>query len=322
LLLAKHGEKVFIMSIIKDPKKLKRVPIKEELVCITGDYIKAVILQQFIYWSERTKDYDQFVLEERTQAERCGYEYKSELKNGWIYKSSEQLSEETLLRLKHTAMRTHIKELVSKGFLSERTNPLDRRDRTIQYRVNILAIQLDLLEHNYVLDGYSSPINFETLMEVIHKKKQSRNVEMQTSLNGNASSKCEIAQPKNNNGIEYGAEGIIAFSENGNASPQICNATSEIVQALPETTYRDNTYLINNRVWEEVVDNLKMKLSPASMSAWILPLRPEIQETKLILNCSSEFAVDWIEVKYLSMIVDCLPENCGINEVIVRCDGS
>jgi len=310
------------MSIIRDPKKLKRVPIKEELVEITGDYIKAVILQQFIYWSERTNDYDKFILEEKSQAERYGYEYVAELKNGWIYKSSEQLSEETLLRLKHTAMRTHIKALVEKGFLSERTNPLDRRDRTIQYRVNILAIQLDLLEHNYVLDGYSSPINFETLMEVIHKKKQSRNAEMQTSLDGNASSECEIAQPENNNGIEYGVEDIIAFSENGNASPQICNATSEIVQALPETTYRD-IYLINiNRVWNGVVDNLKMKLSPASLSAWILPIRPEIQETNLILNCSSQFAVDWIEGKYLSMIIDCLPENSGISEVVVVCESS
>jgi len=308
------------MSIIKDPKKLKRVPIKEELVVITGNHIRAVILQQFIYWSERTKDYDQFVLEEKSQAERYGYDYNAELKNGWIFKSAEQLAEETMLGLKHTAMRDHIKFLVQKGFLSERTNPLDKRDRTIQYRVNILAIQLDLLEHNYVLDGYSSPINFETLMEVIHKKKQSRNAEMQTSLNGNASSECEIAQPENNNGIEYGVEDTIAFSENGNASPKICNATSEIVQALPETTYRD-IYLINiNRVWKEIVDNLRKKLSPASMSAWILPIVPEIQETKLILNCSSQFAVDWIEGKYLSMIVDCLPENSGVCEVFVICD--
>ena len=68
------------------------------------------------------------------------------------------------------------------------------------------------------------------------------------------------------------------------------------------------------------MDNLKTKLSPASLSAWILPIRPEIQETKLILSCSSQFVKDWIEVKYLSMIVSCLPENCGISDVTVVCD--
>ena len=167
--------------MIKDPRKLKRVPIKEELVAITGNHIRAVILQQFIYWSERTKDYDDFVLEERKQAEKYGGDYKAELKNGWIFKSAEELSEETMLGLKHTAMREHLKFLSKeKGFLSERTNPSDKRDRTIQYRVNILAIQLELLEHNYVLDGYSSPIDYETLMEVVKKAEQSRNTEMQS----------------------------------------------------------------------------------------------------------------------------------------------
>jgi len=306
------------LIITKDPRKLKRVPIKEELVEITGDYIKAVILQQFIYWSERTRDYDQFVLEETAQAERYDYDYKAELKNGWIYKSADQLSSETLLNLKHTAMRTHIKILVDKGFLSERSNPIDKRDRTIQYRVNILAIQLDLLEHNYVLDGYSSPIDFEILMEVIHKKKQSRKTEMQTSISGNANSESEIAQPENGNGTGSKVESVIAFSENGNASPQICNAIVEIVQALPETTSEKDTYLNINNVWDEVVDNLKKKISPVSLSAWILPLRPEIQETDLILNCSSEFAMDWINGKYIGMIMDSLPDNI-FNDVFVRC---
>ena len=308
------------MSIIKDPRKLRRVPIKEELVEITGDYIKAVILQQFIYWSERTKDYDQFVLEERLCAERCGYDYNAELKNGWIYKSAEQLSEETLLGLKHTAMRTHIKVLVEKGFLSERTNPIDRRDRTIQYRVNILAIQLDLLEHNYVLDGYSSPIDFETLMNVIHNKKHSRKTEMQIPLNENAYSECETAQPENNNGIECGVEGVIAFSENGNAIPQLCNAVSELVQALPETTTEKYTYLNIDEVWKGVVDNLKDKLSPSSLSAWILPIRAEAQGATLILCCPSQFAMDWISGKYLDIIVGSLPKNSMVNKVIVRCD--
>ena len=169
------------------------------------------------------------------------------------------------------------------------------------------------------LDGYSSPIDFETLMEVIHKKKQSRKTEMQTSISGNANSECEIAWPENGNGVECEVESGIAFSENGNAIPQICDAIVENMQALPETTSEKDTYLNINNVWEEVVYNLKKKISPASLSAWILPLKLEIQETNLILNCSSEFAMDWINSKYISMIVDSLPDNNCISDVIVKC---
>lgn len=308
------------MIVTKDPRKLKRVPIKEELVVITGDYLKAVILQQFIYWSERTRDYDEFVLEEREHAEKYGHDYEAEFKNGWIYKSAEQLSQETLLNLRHTAMRTHIKILVDKGFLSERTNPIDKRDRTIQYRVNILAIQLDLLEHGYILDGYSSPIDMNKLMEVIHKTEHSRNTEMQTSFDGNASTENETAPPKNDNGIECEAQSINAFSENGNAISDKCNAIVEIVQALPETTTEKDTSLIINPTWNIVVDNLKTKLSSKSLSTWILPIRPEIQETKLILNCQSSFAMDWVNGKYVNLIVESLPDKNMFSEIVAICD--
>jgi len=37
---------------------LKRIVIKEELVVLTGDYRKAILLNQFLYWSERVKDFD------------------------------------------------------------------------------------------------------------------------------------------------------------------------------------------------------------------------------------------------------------------------
>ena len=46
-------------------KKLKRVVIKEELVVLTGDFRCAILLNQFIYWSERTADAAKFLKEER-----------------------------------------------------------------------------------------------------------------------------------------------------------------------------------------------------------------------------------------------------------------
>jgi len=52
--------------------RLKRVVIKEELVALTGDYIKAILLNQFLYWSERVEDFDLFILEEQQRARDIG----------------------------------------------------------------------------------------------------------------------------------------------------------------------------------------------------------------------------------------------------------
>ncbi|SDZ68782.1 DnaD and phage-associated domain-containing protein [Evansella caseinilytica] len=78
--------------------------------------------------------------------------------HGWIYKKAEELSEETMINVKPKAMRDYLKQLVKAGWLEERRNPKVKMDRTLQYRVNILNIQLDLLALGYNLDGYPLPV--------------------------------------------------------------------------------------------------------------------------------------------------------------------
>ena len=136
-------------------RKLKRIVIKEELVEIAGDFVKAAILNQFIYWSERVSDFDEFILQENKRAQITG-DQQQELTHGWIYKTAEELSDETMLGLTSASIRTHIKVLIEKGFISERTNPRVKWDRTKQYRVNILEIMQALAENGCVLDGYRS----------------------------------------------------------------------------------------------------------------------------------------------------------------------
>ena len=70
-------------------RRLKRVVIKEELVELTGDFTKAVILNQFIYWSERTRDFDSFIKEEKKRLSKNKEESKIEKQHGWIYKNDE-----------------------------------------------------------------------------------------------------------------------------------------------------------------------------------------------------------------------------------------
>lgn len=145
------------------PTKLQRAVIKEELVALTGKYQLAIVLNQMIYWSEKRNDADRFIQEEverihkyaQSENELEGLK-KEELKShGWIYKKAEELSEETMIGVKPKAMREYLKELVEKGWLDQRRNPLVKMDRTLQYRVNLIKIQQDLNELGYFLEGYS-----------------------------------------------------------------------------------------------------------------------------------------------------------------------
>lgn len=136
-------------------RRLKRVVIKEELVELTGDFTKAVILNQFIYWSERVRDFDSFIKEEKKRLSKNQEEPKIEKQHGWIYKNADELSEEVMLGVTSKTMRKHIGFLVDNGWVDQRNNPKYKWDRTLQYRVNIYKIQKDLYKIGYSLEGYS-----------------------------------------------------------------------------------------------------------------------------------------------------------------------
>jgi len=157
---------------------LKRIVIKEELVALTADYRKAIILNQFLYWTERVKDFDKFIIEEKTRYEKDGGESNLILQKGWIYKTSEELSEETMLGLSKSNMRLHIKYLIENGWIDERVNPNFKWDKTMQYRVNILKLQEDLYKLGYALEGY--PLFFYEEIEYGEQQEESE-VEEQDS---------------------------------------------------------------------------------------------------------------------------------------------
>ena len=200
---------------------LKRVVIKEELVELTGDFKKAIILNQMIYWSERVRDFDLFINEERKRMKTDGQDLNLSLQNGWIYKTAEDLSEETMLGLSASNMRKHLKELIKSGWIDERTNPKHKWDRTKQYRVNIAKIQKDLQKLGYALEGY--PLYTDNK----HFSKQ----KMHDNQIENASSKIE-------NGVSV-----------------LENQTSQNEKAIPEIT-SEITNIDNNNI-EDLSDTDK-----------------------------------------------------------------
>lgn len=136
-------------------KKSKRVVIKEELVALTGDYKLAIVLNQMIYWSERVRDFDDFIKEERSRLEKESIDTSAfKYRNGWIYKTAEDLAEECMITTSKATMGRYLDKLVEKEWLLCRKNPDLKWDKTLQYRINITKIQKDLFKLGYVLDGY------------------------------------------------------------------------------------------------------------------------------------------------------------------------
>lgn len=133
-------------------EKLKRVVIKEELVELTGSYKLALVLNQFLYWTERVgiKRYKKFEKEETNRKEG----EIDNLEGGWIYKTSEELSKELMIDVTETTIRRYIKKLKDQGYIIERKNPKVKFDQTKQYRILLLELKNDLNELGYELQGY------------------------------------------------------------------------------------------------------------------------------------------------------------------------
>lgn len=136
---------------------LKRAVIKEELVKLTGNCAMAITLNQLLYWSKRVKDSDGLIAEE---LERISTNKVSDLRHGWIYKSSEELSQEIMLGSPST-VRRNLKELVNQKYVFERRNPNPRYkfDKTLQYRVNLVKIVEELNELGYRLEHFDNFYN-------------------------------------------------------------------------------------------------------------------------------------------------------------------
>ena len=158
-------------------EKLKRVVIKEELVELTGDYRPAIILNQMLYWTERMFDTDNYIREEKTRALNNDTEINIMESKGWIYKTAEDLNEELMVGMSTPTIRKYIKQLVEKGYLVQRKNPKYKWDKTMQYRVDLYKIQLDLGKLGYALEGYRLLPNIQ-IVEEVEEIEEGENIEV------------------------------------------------------------------------------------------------------------------------------------------------
>lgn len=122
--------------------------IRREFVDLTGDHFSAVILNQLLYWTLRVRDFDRLLEEERHFQPNCTVSPR----HGWIYKTAQELNEETMLGLSPPSIRKYLKLLIDEGWVDEREHPTEKWNKTTQYRVNVRRLQEDL-DHQ----GHSLP---------------------------------------------------------------------------------------------------------------------------------------------------------------------
>ena len=168
---------------------LKRVVIKEELVELTGDFRPAIILNQFIYWTERMKDTDRYIEEEIERASKEDIKIDMDKSYGWIYKTTDELNEEVMLGMSAATIRKYIKQLIDAGYLKERKNPKYKWDKTMQYRVDIYKVQLELAKLGYALEGYKLLPNIQIVQEDSKKAPTEPPVEARRTCNTDTSKK-------------------------------------------------------------------------------------------------------------------------------------
>jgi hypothetical protein len=105
---------------------------------------------------------------------------------GWFYKTSQELTEETLLCLSRYTMRNYLRFLIEEGWVSERLSPQNKWDKTTQYRVNLRQLQVSLCALGYALPNFTKD-ELTILEETISEETNAENSKFSAMLKSSPS---------------------------------------------------------------------------------------------------------------------------------------
>ena len=144
-------------------KKLTRCVLYQEYFDLLWNAKDAMVLWQMVYWQSRVYDFDLYQKEINIKNINHWLE-EVDLQKWWMYKSNSELANEVKIA-KEDAIWKSLNRLVELWFLQKRRNPKYKRDRTNQYRVNVLYLYSELNKLNYSIPNYdySIPINEDTI---------------------------------------------------------------------------------------------------------------------------------------------------------------
>ncbi|MEI4618361.1 winged helix-turn-helix domain-containing protein, partial [Bacillus cereus] len=180
---------------------------------------------------------------------------------GWIYKTADDMSAETMLGMSKSSIGRHLETLLENGWLERRKNPNWKGDNTYQYRVDILKIQKDLFKTGYFLEGYKFDfIEFQNEIPTFYNETS----EFQNRIND---SKIKQSIPKSNN--QFQNETTLPeitskittqiTSEHSVSSSSKIDSLHNIVDSLRLENDEEEEYInqISHLFYQSVVEKLK-----------------------------------------------------------------
>jgi chromosomal replication initiation ATPase DnaA len=67
-----------------------------------------------------------------------------------------------------------------------------------------------------------------------------------------------------------------------------------------------------DNLWSKVLDNIKVSISKPAYETWIAPLTAKMADEDLLIICAqNEFAKDWVEARYKSLIFEMIRAAAG-----------
>ena len=131
-----------------------KIGVQGELVDLTGDPLMAAVLWQLVFWSQRVSDFELFVAEEKRGALQD--RSSSPFYHGWFSKPAQELLAETMFRTTLSTLYRYLDFFVEQSWVQRRTHPQNKGDETIQYRVSLRKVCVDLQNHGYSRPGFAT----------------------------------------------------------------------------------------------------------------------------------------------------------------------
>ena len=160
-------EKVLTHSSNESYKHPQIILLREEWIKLTGDPIRACVLEKMVYWSRKVHDFDLYLKEETTTSLKS----ESSPQYGWFYKSNEDLIEGCLFRVTVATFRRYLYFLMDRGWIQRKITPISKWHRTSHYRVNLRKLSSDLQKQGYHFPDFTL---YERLFDSSHELFNSR----------------------------------------------------------------------------------------------------------------------------------------------------